>query len=156
MVPTPFSSSIVLLNNSLLGGEFCSHIVDIQQKGDNQIGQDRLAIIPHLSFTCNGRITSIRAGVAFTNSRKSDPFFQVWRPSSTHSIIYNKIDEVQLPSDDQVIRGSNNYWEVNINLTDDNRIEFQSGDVVAYYHPPDAHYLVKDIQTDGYELYRFD
>ena len=80
----------------------------------------------------------------------------MWRPSSTHSIVYSKTGEVELPSNDQVTRGSNNYWEVNITLTGNNRIEFQSGDVVGYYHPPNAHYLVKDIQTDGYELYRFD
>ena len=56
---------IVLLNNSLLGGQFCTDSVDVQQDGDNVMGRDRLAIIPRLNFTCNGRITSIRARVRF-------------------------------------------------------------------------------------------
>ena len=144
------------LVNALLGGQFCTDSVDIQQNGDSQIGRDILAIIPRLNFSCNGRITSIIAGIAFNNSKSSNPFIQVWRSSSTYSIVYSKTGEVELPSDDQVTRGINNYWEANINLTDNTTIEVQSGDVVGYYHPPDAHYLVKDIQTNGYKLYRFD
>ena len=44
---------------------------------------------------------------------------------------------------------------VYITLTINNAIEFQSGDVIGYYHPPDSHFLMRDIQTDGYCLYRF-
>ena len=52
---------------------------------------------------------------------------------------------------------SNEFGEVNITLpiTGNNTIEVQSGDVVGYYHPPDARYQVRTIRTDGYMLYRF-
>ena len=48
----------------------------------------------------------------------------------------------------------------NINLTDNTIIEFQSGDVVGYYHPPNTRYVVTHIKnksyvTNGYKLYRF-
>ena len=146
---------IVLMNNSLLGGQECTDSVNVQQDGDNQIGRDRLAIIPRLNFTCNGRITSITARVSLVNRRSDYPRFQVWRPSSVGSTMYNKIGEVQLQSDDQVT-GSGNYRTANIILTGNDTIEVQSGDVVGYYNPPNIRYHVRTIQTDGYILYQFD
>ena len=79
----------------------------------------------------------------------------MWRPTSDGSTIYNKTGEVQLQADDPVTQNGPNYWEVNITLTGNNTIEVQSGDVVGYYHPPGAHYLVMDIPTNGYWLYQF-
>ena len=142
---------IVLMNNSLLGGQTCTDYVNIEQDGRDQIGHDRLAIIPRLNFTCNGRITSIRARMRFEGGRDNYPFFQVWRLAST---VYTKIGEVQLQSDDQVT-GSGDYRTTNTILTGNNTIEFQSGDVVGYYHPPNARYRVRTIRTDGYILYQF-
>ena len=148
---------IVLMNKSLLGGQTCTDSVDIQQNG-TRLSLDRLAIIPRLHFTCNGRITSIRARVTLSNRRSDFLSFQLWRPSSVDPTVYNKVDgsEVQLQSDNQVTRGSNDFREANIFLIGDNTIEFQSGDVVGYYHPPDTRYRVINIPTDGYILYRFD
>ena len=140
-----------------LGGQECTDSVNVQQNGDNVIGRDRTAIIPRLNFTCNGRITSIQARIwrSSSSSRdRSDTLFQVWRRASAGSTMHSKIGEVQL-LDDQVTRGSSNYWEANIILTGNNIIEVQSGDVVGYYHPPDARYRVRTIRTDGYILYQF-
>ena len=83
------------------------------------------------------------------------PLFQVWRPwpPSTSSTTYIKIGEVQL-SDDEVT-GSGNYQTANIILTGNDTIEVQSGDVVGYYHPHDARYRVRTIQTNGYILYEY-
>jgi len=61
---------------------------------------------------------------------------------------------VQLQPDQ--VTGSGTYRTAYIPLTGNNTIEFQSGDVVGYYHPPDARYQVTTIRTDGYRLYRFD
>ena len=70
--------------------------------------------------------------------------------------MYDKICEVQIQSNDQVtLDMGNQFGETNITLTGNNTIEVQSGDVVGYYHPPDARYQVRTIQTDGYRLYRF-
>ena len=148
---------IVLMNSSLLGGQFCTDSVDVQQIGSNVISRDRLAIIPRLNFTCNGRITSIRARLLLDDRglRNDYPYFQVWRAESVNSTIYNKIGEVQLQSDDQVT-GKNNYQTADITLTSNNTIEVQSGDVVGYYHPSGARYQVMTIQTDGYILYQFE
>ena len=145
---------IALMNNSLLGGQFCTDSVDVQQDGRDHINRGRLAIIPRLNFTCNGTITRIIARVSFDdNSDRIDyPVFQVWRPISVGSI-YNKISEVQLQSNDEVT-GSGNRRTANIILTGNNTIEIQSGDVVGYYHPLQSRYRVRTIRTDGYILYQ--
>ena len=144
----------MLINTSLLGGQFCTDYVNVHQNGHDHIGRNTLAIIPHLSFTCDGRITGIRARVAFDDNpnRNNYPFFQVWRPTGSRN--YIKIDEIQLQSDDQVT-GSGTYRTANIILTDNNTIEFQSRDVVGYYHPSNSRYQVRTIRTDGYILYQF-
>ena len=149
---------IVLMNNSLLGGQFCTDYVDIQQNGNDRIGRNRLAIIPCLNFTCNGRITSIRARVEFDDNedRTKYPSFQIWRLSSTDPLVYNKTGEVELQNN-QVSLDSNDFGIATINLNGNNTrtIEVQSGDIVGYYHPPQTRYQVRCLRTDGYILYRF-
>ena len=147
---------IVLMNNSLLGGQECTDSVNVQQDGNNQIGRDRLAIIPRLNFTCNGRITSITAKMYFDDNRNriDYPVFQVWKLGSVGSTDYNKIGEVQLQSDDQVT-GDGDYRTANIILTGNNVLEFQSRDVVGYYQPHQSRYRVRTIRTNGYRLYQF-
>ena len=147
---------IVLMNNSLLGGQFCTDSVDVQQDGSNVLRHGRLAIIPRLNFTCNGRITSITAGAWYDDLdyRNIYPYFQVWRAESVNSTLYNKISEVQLQLDDEVT-GSGDFETANIILTSNNTIEVQSGDVVGYYHPVDTDHRVMTIKTDGYILYQF-
>ena len=141
------------MNNLPLDGQECIDSVDVQQRGDANIGRNRQLIVPRLNFTCNGRINSIRARVNYDETKNSYPCFQVWRATSADSTIYNKTGEVQL-SDDQVTR-SGGFLIANIMLSSNDAIEFQLGDVVGYYHPSSSRYLVRHILTDGYVLYRF-
>ena len=144
------------MNNSLLGGQFCTDYVDIEQNGQDDIGRGdgRLAIIPRLNFICTGRITSIRARLE-SHGGSCNPIFQTWRLASAGSMVYNKIGEIQLLSNQVTGRAHDDYRTANIILTGNNTIEFQSGDVVGYYHPPDSRYRVRTIRTDGYRLYEF-
>ena len=135
----------------------CTDTIDIRQNGTSNLGRSpngRLAIIPRLNFTCNGRITGISARVS-SSERSGNLLFQVWRPVSADSTMYNKIDEVPLLQSDQVI-GSGAYRTADIVLIGNDRMEFQSGDVLGYYHPSDSRNLLRDIRTDGYILFRFD
>ena len=144
---------IVLMNNSLLGGQECTDYDDIQQVGNVIASRGWTAIIPRLNFTCNGRITSIRARM-WVDGSSNYPFFQVWRRISFGSTTYNKVGEVQLQSDDQLTSVSDTTQIATIILTGNNTIEVQSGDVVGYYHPPDARLRVITRQTEGYILYQ--
>ena len=143
---------IVLMNNSLLGGQECTDYVDILERGHDVMDHDRTAIIPRLNFTCNGRITSIRARMWFEEGRSNYPFFQVWRLAIDGSI---KIGEVQLQSDDQLSVVNDTVSIATVILTDNNTIEVQSGDVVGYYHPSNARLRIMTRETDGYILYQF-
>ena len=146
---------MTIINCLSLSEQFCTDSVNVYQRGNNEVDLNRTAIIPGHNFTCNGRITSIRARVWFNSGRNEYPFFQVWRPASVGSTIYNKVGEVQLQSNDQININSYRYGVVIIILTGNSTIEVQSGDVVGYYHPPDARYQVRTIQTDGYIQYQF-
>ena len=126
----------------------------IQQNGNSELKHDRISIIPRLNFACNGRITNIRARVRRPENRNNPSFFQVWRPSSANSTVYNRISQVQF-SDDQVT-GRSTYQTATITLTGSDKIEVQSGDVIGYYREGGARYRLRTIPTDGYTLYEFD
>jgi len=143
-----------VFNLCVIDGQVCTDQVDIQQKGNSQFRANRLAIFPRLNFTCNGRITNIRARVA-NNSRRNLLSVQTWRQSSPGSTKYTRINTVQLQSN-QVTTGSGGFLEANIPLSGDDRIEFQSGDVIGYLNPRNFQYTIRDIPTEGYDLYRFD
>ena len=151
----------VLMNNSLLGGQFCTIVDNLLQPGLERAGWNRVIITPHFNFTCDGRITSIRLRVYLNEQRSNYLSFQVWRPAA--SILYNRIGEVQLQPDDQFDGidgitgqvGIHRQRIANIKLTSNNTIEFQSGDVVGYYHPPDPRYSIVNAQLDGYMWYEF-
>ena len=70
-------------------------------------------------------------------------------------MIYNKVGEIKLQSENQVTEGYNNF-EATIILTGEKRLEFQPDDVIGYYQPPQSRYQVLDVDTVGYVLYRFD
>ena len=106
-------------------------------------------------FSCNGRITSVRAGLNRLQYRNDFVTFQLWRPLLSGRIIIKKVGEIQLRSDNQVREGYNNF-EATIILTSEERLEFQSGDVIGYYHPPQSRYQVLDVYALGHVLYRFD
>ena len=119
---------------------------------------NKVVIVPSLGFSCNGRITNIKAQVIersddYSYSSYSFPSFQVWRPSSVNPSVYDKTHKIQLQTNDQV----NNNNILNIKLTGDKAIEFRSGDIIGYYHPRGSCYLVAHINnTIGYKLYLFD
>ena len=114
---------------------------------------NKVVIVPCLRFSCNGRITNIKAQVIersddYSYSSYSFLSLQVWRPSSVNPSVYDKTHKIQLPTNDHL----NNNNVFNIKLT----IEFQSVDIIGYYHPHGSRYLVAHINnTIGYKLYLF-
>ena len=132
--------------------------VNIVQNGNDELGRGRIGIVPRLNFSCNGTIVRIIGRVRRDNNmdRNDYPYFQVWRPSSTNSMVYTSIGEVQLQESQVSQCNSDRYCNVDIVLTGNDRIEFQLGDVVGYYHPEQTVYQVTTIRTNGYVLYRID
>ncbi|XP_065900392.1 uncharacterized protein [Dysidea avara] len=145
---------ILIIGITYADGQTCTDSVNV-----HQIGKDRLstsggvAIVPHLSFTCNGRILNIRVRVLPISSANILPYIQIWRPSS--SVTYDRVDQVQIQAT-QLTRPPPKGWlEANIPLTGSNRLQFQSGDVIGFYHPPDFSHEIRTTRTDGYVLHQF-
>jgi len=115
--------------------------------------RDKLGIVPHLKFAFDARITRIRVRLLPDKYRYDYPYMQVWRPSSKDSTIYTKIAQVQVKL--RHIKRLK-YVEADIPLTGVNRIPVQLGDVVGYYHPFDAGFKVRTVETAGYVLYILD
>jgi len=135
------------------GGQTCINDVDdVQRIGSDHISNNRIVLVPLLSFTCNGRITNIRVRISSDGTGNNFPYMQVWRPSSS-SQVYNLVDEVQIQSSHIITQLT--YQEANIPLTGNNRIHFQSGDVIGFYNPSDSRYVIRDTTTTEYVFYVF-
>jgi len=137
----------------LTGGQACVQSVNIQRVGDDYMTRDRLAIVPDLYFHCNVRITRIRVRLLPDSNRYDYPYIQIWRPTLRYSTVYNKIAQVQVHKS-QITTIT--YVEANIPLFGTNRILVETGDVIGYYHPYDAGYRVRTVNTAGYALYETD
>jgi len=89
----------------------------------------------------------------------NDPYLEVWHPRTPDADIFDKVGEVQLIGSkavEEVDNNNNIYWLVNVTLNDDDRIEFEAGDFIGYYHPPDTLYRLWNIETTGYTIYIYD
>jgi len=141
----------------LLGGsESCFEQVTIQQRGTTILNARHFhAIVPRANFTCNGRITGITASMLSTPYNGSDPFVEVWHPNNPGSDLFDKVGGVRILESEvvEVNNNNNTYWLFNITLNDDDRIEFEAGDVIGYYHPNDTRYIVGSVETEGYTVY---
>jgi len=115
-------------------------------------------IVPKFSFDCNGRITGVEAsmdsgGVSLLTPRQL-PWFQIWRPSTFNLNIYNKTNQIQFPNPNFISTGLlSGYYFCTLSLTNSDRIEFYSGDVVGYYQQAEPLYRVNSIQSNDYFSY---
>ena len=79
------------------------------------------------------------------------PRILLWRPTNTEQTTYNIENSYTLSSRD--IDGMGNYYFGDVSFTGNNRIEFQSGDVIGYRHRSSPCYTVYNINTGGYTSY---
>jgi len=103
-------------------------------------------------FTCSGRITRIRASSSQHSNNDQYPYYQLWRPSSSNLSVYTRVGSVQL-TDSHASR-KNSYWIIDILFSGNDRIQFQTGDVIGHFDPgPDPRFHLWSIQTTGYTTY---
>ena len=78
------------------------------------------------------------------------PQFQVWHPLSPSSNAYSKIGQVQF----QIETPANNtYYTLTLLLTGNDRLEFQSGDVIGIYQPSYPLFRISYIFNENYTSY---
>jgi len=137
----------------IVDGQSCINNPDVNRNGEAVIQQGRQVVVPDANFSCNGRITSVAVSMLFSGLTADFPLFQVWRPSTPNSSVYEKIGEVQLPGGDFIGDLLDNYFLANVLLSDSEQIEFQFGDIIGYYQPADPRRLIWSIETTGYTAY---
>ena len=110
-------------------------------------------IVPRSIFSCNGRITGYLISLEIASSSGDYPIVQVWHP--TTSTVYTRVaTECPLTANDiDRMRNGDEYHLGNVSCTGDNRIEFQSGDIIGYYHANEVRYRLWNIETMGYTAY---
>ena len=112
-----------------------------------------LRVIPGMNFSCNGTLTSLLLGVdirTVTGSRNKYPEVQIWRYNSSITT-YDRQDrrEIRLAAGNFTPDGVLVY-----DLTPP--MQFQSGDVLGVYQPPEGgsvvrlYYIVNDSAPDAY------
>ena len=147
----------------LTDGQCADNInTNVQRIGSLRLRRSVQVVVPQDNFTCNGRLTRIMASMLQHPERNDSFLFQVWRPSFLGSTLYNRVGQIALRESDVTefivnITTNTSYYLVNMSLTGGERIEFQSGDVMGYYHPLSPRYRVyNDPEANNYVTYGLD
>ena len=113
-------------------------------------------IAPSRNFSCNGRVTGYLISLDNSSESEGYPSVQVWHPTS--STEYTRVDtECALTASDiSMMRdGNEDYFYLgNVSCTGNNRIEFQSGDVIGYHQSSAVRYRLWSIKSKGYISYQ--
>ena len=131
----------------------CVDTVNVGQRGTNAESTTRQVIVPRIEFSCNGRITGYLISLESDSSSGGYPSVQVWHPTS--STVYTRVDtECALTAND--ISNMGDYYLGDVSCNGNNRIEFQSGDVIGYHQGDEMRYRLWSIETMGYTSYYHD
>ena len=146
---------LAIITANTLDGQNCFDAVNVTQRGVQAMPPSVQVLVPRSNFSCNGRITGYLISLRQANGSEGYPSVQVWHPTS--STEYTRVDtECALTASDiSMMRdgNGNNYHLGNVSCTGNNRIEFQSGDVIGYHHGSSAFYRLWSIDTNGYTSY---
>ena len=143
-------------NNNYVDVQSCVDTVDVAQQGTDQLSSNVIVIVPRSTFSCNGRITGYKVSLNKTTEDNStvdcgNPRILVWRPLNTQRTRYSIRDDFRLRN--SAIRAIGNYYIAAASLSENNRVEFQSGDVIGYLHRVTPCYTVWSNEAAGYTSY---
>ena len=131
----------------------CVNHFDVQKKGNSQMRSSEQMIVPQTYFFCSGRVKGFIVSLDLDNDNDNDaefPHIQVWR--NITSDLYTVVGHYQLQESD--ITRKNGYYLANVTLNGAKRIEFNSNDVIGYYHPSEPRYRVWNIENvEGHSIY---
>ena len=129
------------------------------QSGNVDSRDGRQVIIPRSSFSCNGRITGYLISLDQKNGNNVEgaPTVQVWHPASPTE--YTRVNSECPVTDNDISMmtgtGGNEYYLGAVSCTGNNRIEFQSGDVIGYHQGDSVRYRLWSVNNNGYTAYYY-
>ena len=134
----------------------CIQNPDISYQGNyiNTAGYHLIAL--SFTFTCNGRVTGVTAHLTSVEPFDQTPgtqsiVFQVWHPVLPGSSVYSIVGQVHFQSAVQI---TERIYISTVLLTEDDQIEFHSGDVIASYQPPNPSHFIQYILDANHTSYR--
>ena len=113
-------------------------------------------IVQGTEFSCNGRITGYLISLERDSSSGDYPIVQVWRRNHTNQQLYNRVTTLCALTGSNINNMAGDYYLGNVSCTGNKTIEFQSGDVIGYYHANTVQYRLWSIKTTGYTVYQYD
>ena len=142
---------LLAVKTNTLDGQSCVDTVNVRWRGINAVFTNTQDIVPESDFSCNGRITGYLISLERDSSSGDYPIVQVWRRHRTNQQLYNRVNTLcALTGSD--INNMGGYYLGNVSCTGNERIEFQSGDVIGYYHANEVQYRLWSIDTTGYTV----
>ena len=134
-----------------IDGLDCVDTVNVRQEGTNAESTTRQVIVPRNEFSCNGRITGYLISLESDSSSGGYTSVQVWHPTS--STVYTRVDtECALTAND-ISRMTDEYYLGNVSCNGNDRIEFQSGDVIGYHQGDELRYRLWTVGNMDYTTY---
>ena len=143
----------------LLDGQSCVDTVNVRQRGSEAAPTNTQVIVPMSGFSCNGRITGYLISLDQNGDSDGYPIIQIWRRHQSNLQLYNRVTTLCALTESNISMMSNNtgdYYLGNVSCTGDNRVEFQSGDVIGYHQADSVRYRLWSIDTTGYTAYQRD
>ena len=142
--------------NTIDGQNCITTVTNVRQRGLQATPSNIQMIVPSNNFSCNGRVTGYLISLeSANNSSGGYPSVQVWHP--INSTEYTRVDtECALNASDISMmrdRNGHDFYLGNVSCTGNNRIEFQSGDVIGYHQGSPVRYRLWTVQYDGYRAY---
>jgi len=136
-----------------LDGQNCINNPNVDRRGSNRLGDGRQVIVPNSRFGCNGRVTGIRASMAYGGHDGDFPTIQIWHPLSLDSTVYNRSGQVQVTGGRYIGFWGSGYYSISLSLNNNDQIEFQSNDVLGYYQPVDPRRRIWSVDANEYTSY---
>ena len=126
-------------------------MVNVQQRGDNQLRANSQVIIPMSNISCSGRITGFMMSLSQEQNGSDYLKLEVWSPTNISSEVYKMTAEHILAEYD--IKDMGDYHFANVSFAKNETIKFEKGSFIGIYLPPNPCYTVWSINNTGYNYY---
>ena len=127
-------------------------MVNVQQKGDDQLDVNSHVIIPMSNTSCNGRITGFMVSLSQEQNGSDYLRLKVWGPAEISSEVYEMKTEYIILADCDII-DMGEYYFANVSFAENKTVTFEDGSFIGIYQPPNPYYTVQTINSTGYSYY---